>query len=305
MNAPPTAAFTVAAEHLVVAVDGSGSTDADGTVTAHSWNWGDASPVGTGPSESHTFTAAGTYTIVLTVTDDDGATATSSQSVTVAPEPEPEPEPEPVLPFALDEFSTATASGLGAATTGGAWTVTSSASNYSVVDGFARFRSTAAASLRNGYLVGAVSDSSDLLVTASLPALPVGASAYVSAIGRRVGTEDYRARFVVAPDTLQLQLQRTSTTLTAVNIPSVTIAAGDALNLRVEVSGTGTTTIRAKVWKAGTTEPTAWQTTTTDTTAALQAAGHVGIATYTGAGLSNLPFDVVFDRVEAKPVVVP
>ena len=38
--------------------------------------------------------------------------------------------------------------------------------------------------------------------------------------------------------------------------------------------------MRAKAWAAGTAEPAAWQYTTTDSTAGLQAAGAVRLQTY-------------------------
>jgi hypothetical protein len=59
----------------------------------------------------------------------------------------------------------------------------------------------------------------------------------------------------------------------------VTYTAGSTLNVRVQVSGTGTTTITGKVW-TGSSEPAAAQLTRTDTTAALQAAGAVGLGAY-------------------------
>ena len=46
--------------------------------------------------------------------------------------------------------------------------------------------------------------------------------------------------------------------------PGLTYAAGDQLQMRVQTFGTSPTTVRAKVWKAGTTEPAAWTLTTTD-----------------------------------------
>ena len=54
---------------------------------------------------------------------------------------------------------------------------------------------------------------------------------------------------------------------------------GAALNLRVRVSGSGTTTVEARAW-TGATEPTAWALTRTDTTAALQGPGAVGVTAY-------------------------
>jgi hypothetical protein len=52
------------------------------------------------------------------------------------------------------------------------------------------------------------------------------------------------------------------------------------LDVRVQVSGTGTTGIAATVWADGTPEPGTPQLVRTDTTAALQAAGSVGLAAY-------------------------
>jgi hypothetical protein len=48
----------------------------------------------------------------------------------------------------------------------------------------------------------------------------------------------------------------------------------------VQVSGSGTTEVKATVWADGQAEPAAPQLVRTDTTAALQAAGSVGLAAY-------------------------
>jgi hypothetical protein len=55
---------------------------------------------------------------------------------------------------------------------------------------------------------------------------------------------------------------------------------GTALTVRLDLSGSGTTTLRAKAWATGSTEPTGWQLTATDTTAALQKAGGLEIQLY-------------------------
>ncbi|SEN55178.1 hypothetical protein [Cryobacterium luteum] len=47
--------------------------------------------------------------------------------------------------------------------------------------------------------------------------------------------------------------------------------------------------MRAKVWKLGTTEPATWQRSTTDATAALQAAGGVGVSLYVSGSATNTP----------------
>jgi hypothetical protein len=62
-------------------------------------------------------------------------------------------------------------------------------------------------------------------------------------------------------------------------VSGLTWSAGSTLNVRVQTSGRGTTQVTAKVW-TGATEPAAAQLTRTDTTAALQAAGSVGLAAF-------------------------
>jgi len=74
-----------------------------------------------------------------------------------------------------------------------------------------------------------------------------------------------------------------------VPLPGVVVAAGDALSLRVQAVGGGTTTLNGKVWKANTAEPTAWTTTTTDSTASLQSPGAVGLYAFLSGSATNSP----------------
>jgi hypothetical protein len=66
------------------------------------------------------------------------------------------------------------------------------------------------------------------------------------------------------------------------------------LQVRMQATGTGTTTLRAKLWRTGTTEPSTWLIAATDTTAALQAAGTTGLQGYlssSATGTSVIRFD--------------
>ena len=66
---------------------------------------------------------------------------------------------------------------------------------------------------------------------------------------RRVGTSDYRLKIRVAGTTTTATLVRTvngtETTLATQNITGG-IAANDAINIRLQVTGSGTTTLRAR-----------------------------------------------------------
>ncbi|WP_210506476.1 PKD domain-containing protein [Naasia sp. SYSU D00057] len=293
-NAAPTASFTTTVAGLGVNVNGSGSTDSDGTIASYSWNWGDNTAAGTGATATHTYAAAGTYTVTLTVTDNGGATATTTRQVTVTS------APPAGGPLAADTFGRTATNSLGTAETGGAWTVSGTASNYSVNGGTGKF-STAAGAERIAYLNSVSSNSTDLRVSAAFNRQTTG-TVYLGVYGRRVGTEFYRARVVVsASGAATLQLQRGTTTLRSITIPNVSFATGDTLQLRLQVTGTNPTTIQAKVWE-GATEPTAWTLTTTDTTAALQTAGSIGLYSYYSSGSTPSPVVVNWDNLTASRV---
>jgi len=107
---------------------------------------------------------------------------------------------------------------------------------------------------------------------------------------------------VDASGSVKLQLQRgTNTVLLGTTVPGLTYSSGDRLQFRVQVTGLSPTTIRATVWKAGTTEPVAWQLTATDSTAALQSAGGIGLCNYLSGSASPTSLVVSFDDLRAGP----
>jgi hypothetical protein len=123
---------------------------------------------------------------------------------------------------------------------------------------------------------------------------------FIGAIGRKVGSDEYRAKLrVFANGTTSLYLTRlaagTETTLQSVSIAGLTVAANDQLQLRLQVTGASPTTLQAKVWRDGATEPAAWQLTATDTAASLQVAGSVGLMSYLWGTATNGPVAVRFD----------
>ncbi|MDJ0349981.1 PKD domain-containing protein [Cryobacterium sp. PH29-G1] len=286
-NVPPTAAFSYQTTPLAIAVDASAAADSDGTITNYAWNFGDGS-TGTGVTASHAYASAGSYTVLLTVTDNSLATAQTTQTVLV-------PDVDPTSPLATDGFSRTVATGLGSADTGGVWSTTGSASNYSVSGGVGALKASAGGTV-NAYLSDVSLLDTDMLVTTTLQQDATGSGAYTSLIGRRVGTDDYRVRMKnLSTGVVQLQLMRGATTLKAQNITGLTYTTGSAVQLRLQVTGSTPTTLRAKVWALGTPEPTAWQTTATDATAALQTSGAVGLSFYLGSTATVSPVTATFD----------
>jgi PKD repeat protein len=297
-NKAPTAAFSTAVTDRTVGLDASASADPDGTVASYAWNFGDGA-TGSGATTSHTYTTDGTFPVTLTVTDDDGATTTVSQSVSVA---------APVI-VAADAFNRTVASGLGSADTGGAWTTANGSTRQSVAPGAATLRLDAAGNLTGSYL-GAVSQTSaDVLTTFSLSAAPTGSGASVYVTGRRVGTNlEYRARLrFLANGTVGLAFTKLAGSSSEVLIggevivPGLSYSPGAPLNVRVQVSGTGTTQLAATVWPAGSAQPGTATVTRTDTEATLQAAGGLGLSAYL-SGSATAPLAVRFTTLSVTPV---
>jgi len=296
-NTAPTAAFTATTDALTVSVDGAGSTDADGTVAAHAWEFGDGS-TGNGATASHTYTAAGTYTVALTVTDDKGATARTQQTVTVNAPTAPTPPAATVL--AADAFGRSVTGGLGSADTGGAWTSSAGAARQSVNAGTATF--AAAKGTNTGSYLGSVSAASaDVQTTLSLASMPTGGGATVYVVARQVAANtSYSAQLrVLADGSVGVALVRFTGTSSPVLIGrevivrGLTYTAGTALHVDVQAAGSGTTNLSATVWADGTTQPTSPTVTGTDTTAALQGAGAVGLSSYLSASATS-PVDIRF-----------
>ena len=269
------------------------STDSDGIIASHTWGFGDGT-TGTGATTTHSYTAEGSYNVTLTVTDNKGATGTTTHPVTATI------TPPPTGVLANDTFTRTTTAGLGTADTGGAWTPAGTAANFAT-NGKTATLTTPARTSNFAYLNTVSSNDTDLQATLSFTR-PTASSLYTGLIARKVGTATYGARTIISPNgAVTLNLQRnTDTILARATIPGLSYTTGDELNLRVQATGTSPTTIQAKAWKAGTTEPATWQLTTTDNTTGLQTAGSIGIYSYLSTTGTPTPITVAIDNFHAK-----
>ncbi|MEH0110276.1 PKD domain-containing protein [Tersicoccus sp. MR15.9] len=269
-NQLPTAAFTSSVSNLALSVDGSGSSDPDGSIASYAWDFGDGGNA-TGATANHTYTTAGTYTVGLTVTDDRGGTNTTTKQVSVtAP---------PADIIAKDLFDRTVTGGWGTATTGGPWALQGGNAAFSVAN------SAGQVSLNKGDTRAARLTSVTSTVaetTAEFSVDRTGAGFSWTLIGRQVGSDLYSARIKFeANGVARLYILHGETALAnSYVLPGVTYAAGDRLMVKLRVAGTSPTTVSAKAWRSGTTEPTGWQATGTDATAAMQQAGTVGLTQY-------------------------
>jgi PKD repeat protein len=293
-NPPPSAAFTSSANLLTASFDGSGSSSAPGgSIASYSWDFGDGSAAGSGVTPQHTYAAPGTYQVTLTVTSNKGATSSVTHAVTVT------------SVIAADAFGRTTSSGWGTADTGGPWTVTGTASQFSVGGGVGTVNVGAAATGPTAYLNSVSQANVNAVVDASVSQSSGGGS-YVELIGRHSGTSDYRLKVLYRADgTVQALISKvvsgTDTTLKSLVIPNLTYTPGTPLRIRFVVSGTGTTSLSGTVWPVGTTEPASPQISLTDSTAALQSAGSFGIQSYVTGTSTALPVVFTYDNLSVVP----
>lgn len=292
-NQNPVASFVATPNGLSVSVDGTASNDPDGSIASYAWTFGDGGTAA-GATAGHAYAAAGTYTVTLTVTDNRGGQGTTSKPVTVTA--------TTGTVLAKDAFERSVASGWGAATTGGSWTGSGSATSYTVASGTGQMIDPAGVT-KTETLNAVSSNATDTTVTFTTDVLSPGGGIFVSAIGRQVGSVGYEGRAWISPSgAVQVQLLQSGSTIAAVPVSGLTYTAGQQLNLRVQVFGTSPTTVRAKLWPAIQAEPAAWQASITDATAALQASGSVGLRAYLSAAATLSPVTVKFDNYQVSVV---
>jgi PKD repeat protein len=300
-NQKPTAVFTSSCTQLSCTFSGGGSSDPDGSVTGWAWTFGDGT-TGSGSSVSHTYGSANTYQVTLTVTDNQGLAGDPvTHPVTVT-------APAGTA-FVSDSFARTVSNGWGSAPVGGAWSASGSA--FSVAPGTASTRLTAGAQL-GGYVPGVTRTDADVLVAVGSDKVPVGGQVYLMVQGRRVSAgNEYDAKVLVnANGSVTVRVTRlvgnVETALAGpVTVPGVVYAVGTVLDIRLQVTGTSPTTVRARVWASSGAEPSTWQVSGTDSTAALQAAGAVGVSAYLSSNATNAPVTIRYNSFTAKPTAAP
>jgi PKD repeat protein len=295
-NQVPVAAFAATGGELTASFNAGASTDVDGTLALYSWDFGDGQ-TGSGVTTSHGYDQAGTYSVKLTVTDNDGAESEITQDVVVNPLNQA---------IAFDDFARAVQNGWGAADKGGAWTASGSVSNFGV-SGDAGVMTVPAGKVRTQSLNALSTTTTDTSVTVRVDR-PTGGSSFVSVVGRKVGNSDYRVKLRYSPNgdvfaTVVRVVNGTETVLGGGKVNGLVVNNGGSLQVRFQADGTGTTQLRAKVWKSGDAEPGDWFAQTTDSTPALQNPGSIAFQTYVSGRLTNAPYTVTFDNLKVASSV--
>jgi len=291
-NTAPIGSFTSTCTAMSCAFDASASRDADGTINSYAWTFGDGSS-GTGAKPTHRYAAPGSYPVSLTVTDDDGATGSTTKNVTAAGS---------ATAVVSDQFTRTVTSGWGTAPTGGVWTVTS-ATNTNVATGFGNLI-VAKGTARSANLSSVSLPAANLVSSVKVDKAATGTGLFVGSYVRRTSAGGYSAKVrYLSSGAVTLALNRVPASGSEVvlkgeaTVPGLSYAPGDTLNVRVQAVGTSPTLLNAKVWEAGTPEPTTWLRSVSDNSAGMQTSGSVGFGAYLSSTATTTPLTVKLDQL--------
>nr|MCW2727098.1 domain containing protein [Aeromicrobium sp.] len=186
--------------------------------------------------------------------------------------------------LADDTFSRSATGSWGTTDSGQQWSLSGTSSGYAVSGGVGRM-TVAPSGSRTATLPAVVAQDVGIVADVGLASAASGSGTYASLVARSISGSSYRARarFMAGGDVL-LQITRvlggTETVVSAATVPGLKAVAGQPIRVRTEVTGTSPTTIRARAWVPGAAEPSGWLVTSTDSSAALQQPGAVGLSVY-------------------------
>jgi hypothetical protein len=214
--------------------------------------------------------------------------------------PGPVTPPPPTTAVVRDAFGRTTAGSWGAADAGGSWTVQGAASRYAVATGVGRQIISATGSTAESALSSVAVTGSNTRVGITWSRTAAAGTLYASVVPRAVSAAaDYRVKVIVGSNGRPAlypikRVGGVETNLAAVS-PPITVAANTSYSLAIRLAPSGASTVvSAKLWPTGAAEPTAWQVSATDGTAALQGAGSVKLSSYL-SGSATAPVTTSFD----------
>ena len=193
---------------------------------------------------------------------------------------------ESLQPYVLDSFGRTSTGSWGTDAHAGTWSHAGPAEVFNVAGGYGTMTMPTQGGNHTAYLPTAPSTDTEVQARVGLASKPTNGTSDLYVVGRAIDDRSgYRVKVKVqANNDAVVSIIRVDGTAAKSLVTSSApfkVVPGQDLQVRFQVTGTGTTELRAKVWAVGTPQPADWTLTTTDTTAALQKAGGIGFTTYT------------------------
>lgn len=234
----------------------------------------------------------------LIVSDPDGVLATLTVGARTVTMRGPERTfVEQKRPF-HDQFDRTTTDGWGMSPGGGNWSNSNGTdANYEVAPGGGIIHMTADNASRHTSVIDDITDF-DARLSWSLDVQPEGnASSLALSFAYSSSTSQYRARLSVLTTgvvqlVLELQTSGGTTTLGSAVQLGTGYTAGDIWHIRAQRNGSN---IRARAWKDGDGEPTAWTHEVSDDTLG---AGRIGVRGFASTGSTAVPFDFTVHDIQ-------
>ncbi len=207
-----------------------------------------------------------------------------------------------LIVYVDDTFTRTVNNGWGSATpTGGAYTIQGTAANYGVGNGVGTMTLPSAGATRSALPASASATDVDVSLRFRADKVAAGGNLFMYAVVRRNGTNEYRVKLRLAANG-----QVFASASTVVNnvetligsealVPGLTYTANTMIRFRAQVSGSSPTTLRVRAWADANPEPTIWHYTSTNSNAALQSAGLLGLRAYISSSTTNTPVVMTFD----------
>jgi hypothetical protein len=209
-----------------------------------------------------------------------------------------------------DTFTRSVTDGWGSATTGGAWTLIGTASEFDVTGTTGTMVLSAAPQEKRAKLAGTSERDITITVTGQTDKLAVGGSQAFGIIAH--GSSDELNRYIISLTaqtnaTMRINVAKlvagAATTLSDVTVSGLTHVAATNYKLKVKLTqvlisvspDVYGTRIEAKAWLASGSEPGSYLVTVDDSTVTLLTAGYIGLRVALSGSATNAPVLVTFD----------
>ena len=158
-----------------------------------------------------------------------------------------------------------------------------------------------AGGMRSAFLNTVSEQDVDISFSFTVDKAPAGGAYWIYAAARRTGNNEYRLKVhMFADGRVGIQASKVINNAKSMIGPEVIVSGlsvtpGALINVHGQMVGNGSTAFYMNAWASGQSEPSGWQYTGGDSTAALQSAGSVGLRAYLGSNVSTPPVTFSFD----------